>query len=122
MAAAMINLELEAGATFTHEFQWMQQDGTTPVDLTGVTARSQWRTSIDDLTVQEELTTENGKIYITPLLGKVVIHLTALQTSALALTSFVYDIELVYPVNLAGEVVVYRFVKGKVKVSKEVTR
>jgi hypothetical protein len=122
MAAAQIDLAIDQGSTWNQEIQWLQPDGITPVDLSGCTARSQWRASIADTTVLEELTTENGKIVIDTTLGKITFHLSALQTAAITYTSAVYDLEIVWPVNLAGEVVVERIAKGKVKISLEITR
>lgn len=121
MAAALLNLELEQGATFSKVLTWFQEDGITPIDLTGATARSQWRTSIDDATTLLELTTENNRIKIDPTFGKITLHLTATETAALTFTAAVYDLEIQFA-EVSGESYVYRLAKGKVKISKEVTR
>lgn len=117
MKAAQLNLDVEAGATFRYPLELSNSDET-PVDLTGVTARSHWRTSIDDPTVLLELTTENGRLVISG--GVLTIVLFASETTAFTFTSAVYDLELVFP--QAGEPDVVRLLKGKVKISREITR
>ena len=121
MSAAVINLDIEQGATFRQQFQWFNPDGTTPIDLTGCSAKSQWRASIDSTEVLIELSTANGKIVIDAVQGMVTLHLSAVETAALQFTAAVYDLEISFPL-IAGEVPTYRLAKGKIKVSKEITR
>lgn len=122
MAAAIIALAVEKGATFRHSMQWFASDGVTPINLTGCSIRSQWRSATDSTTVEEELTTANSKIILDATQGIITLHLTASETSLLKLTSYVYDIEVVYPANVDGEIVVTRLARGKIKCSNEVTR
>jgi hypothetical protein len=63
-----------------------------------------------------DLTTENDRIVITELEGKVELVISAADTAALSFASGVYDLELVN----GSEVT--RFCGGKVKLSREVTR
>ncbi len=121
MAAVQIPLSIEQGTTFTHTLTWLQPDGVTPINLTGASIKSQWRASIDDPTVLQELSTENGLILVEPTLGKIKIHLPATLTATFTFTSGIYDLE-VYMAAVNGEVPVYRLAKGKIKVSKECTK
>jgi hypothetical protein len=66
-----------------------------------------------------ELTTENGGITIDDAAGKVSLEISAAQTSALTMTSGVYDLEIV---SDDATPVVTRLLAGKVTVSPEVTR
>lgn len=121
MAAANLAIDIEAGATFNKVLTWYQEDGITPIVLTGCTAKAQFRKDIDDATVLLELSTENNRIVIDSLLGKITLHLTAIETNAITFQSAVYDLEI-YFAEQSGEVYTYRLTKGKVKVSKQVTR
>ncbi len=88
-----------------------------PVDLTGFTARAQIRESIDDVDPALSLTTENGGIVLDNTLKTITLLITSAQTTALAITSGVYSLELV---DSAGAVT--RLAEGAVKVSPDVTR
>ena len=123
MVAVTINLDdLEQGVTYDHDFQWLEADGITPIDLTGCTARSEWRESIDSTGVLFSLTTENGRLRIDPILGKIAIHLTEPETKAFTFFAAVYDLEIVFPPLPNAEIPVVRFCKGKIKISREITR
>ena len=94
----------------------VKSDGITPDNLTGYTARMMIRQSIRDDTILDELTTENGRIEITPLDGKLRVLFPSLVTSGYDFTRGVYDLELV-----SGDVVI-RILQGEVEVDLEVTR
>lgn len=119
MAAGKLNLLIEQGATFKHALLVKQGTGVAapPMDLTGYTARMQIRAEIDAATPLIELTTENARITITPLEGKVELLISAADTAALTFETATYDLELI---SAAGEVT--RLVQGNVKLSREVTR
>jgi hypothetical protein len=116
--AGKLDLTIEQGATFRHQLQVKQGDGTgaPAADLTGYTARMQIRTEVGSPNILISLTTENGRITITPLTGLIDLQISATDTAALAFEVAAYDLELVS----AG--VVTRLVQGKVKLSPEVTR
>lgn len=94
----------------------VKSDGSTPDDLSGYTARMMIRQSIRDDTVLDELTTENGRIEITALSGKVVLKFPSSATEGYDFTRGVYDLELV------SGAVVTRILQGEVEVDLEVTR
>ena len=121
MAAALLNLDVEQGATFSKTLTWFQEDGVSVINMTGCTAKSQWRTSADDPTVIVELSTENGRLSIDVATGQIKLHLTNLETAALSFTSCVYDLEVFFT-EVSGETYSYRLCRGKVKLSKSVTK
>lgn len=120
MPAHKLNLEIEQGATFDHSV--IRKSGDTvatavPVDLTGCTARAQFRAEIESTEVLLELTTENGRIQLGGPAGTIRILIDASTTAAIAWESGVYDLEIVFA---GGHV--DRYLAGSVAVSKEVTR
>lgn len=112
------------GAEFREALNWTDSDGN-QIDLTGYTARMQVRKTVDSEDVLLELTTANGRIDLTPVVGppeyNVLLVVEAADTAALQATPFDrkwrYDLELV---PAGGEVV--RMLKGKFVVDLEVTR
>lgn len=88
-----------------------------PQDLTGFTARMQIRRAESATEALFTLTTENGRIALTPAEGRVVLTATATETAALTFTSAVYDLELV---SSGGFVT--RLLEGNVVLDKETTR
>jgi len=121
MAAANLTLEIEQGSTYIEPLNWYQEDGITPIDLTGCTAKAHFRASIDSPDILLELSTENNRIKINPVTGGIDLHLTAVETNAITFQSALYDLEI-YFAEQSGEVYTYRLLKGKVKVSKQITR
>lgn len=117
MPAGKLDLLIEQGATFKHALVVKQGTSATPADLTGFTARMQIRTDVDAASPIIELTTENGRITITPLDGRIDLLIDADDTAAMSFDGGVHDLELV---SAGGEVT--RLVQGKVKLSREVTR
>jgi hypothetical protein len=116
MAAGTYDLFIEQGATFIQDFEYFEPDGTTPIDLTGYTARMQIRSNKASNTALADLTTTNGKLAIDGPNGKVTITIPATDTEGYAFTTGVYDLELV------NGSIVTRFIQGKVTVDPEVTR
>lgn len=119
MAAAKIKFPvIEQGATFTHNFYWLQADGVTPVNLTGCTAKMQIRATVESPTVILELTTENTRITITPLAGKISFLISATDTTNLKeIKNAAYDLEIYHPNGY-----VTRLSQGTVNISPETTR
>jgi hypothetical protein len=118
MTPARYDITIYQGTTYSRTFAFRQANGTTPIDLTGYEARMQIRESVDSETVLLELTTEpaNGRLTINGAAGTVAALVSATDTSAIAWTEGVYDLELVDGLNVS------RPLYGKVRVSPEVTR
>lgn len=131
MIAGVYNLTIEQGSTFGRIFSLQQPDidndptGQTYINiqLTNFTARMQIRRTIDTAGSMIVLTTENGRMTINPNIindptadNEVLISITAADT-ALLNTDGVYDLEIISPSGL-----VYKMVRGNVKLIHEVTR
>lgn len=114
---ATYNFIVYQGTDYAQQLIW-RDNGVTPVNLTGFTARMQIRKRVSSETPFIELTTENGGITLGGALGTIDLHMTPAQTAALSWRGeAVYDLELV-PANGA----VTRLMEGKVILSPEVTR
>ena len=74
------------------------------------------RDLVDSTNIIEILTTENEQIVLDELDGRVDILLTPSETAALAVKSYVYDLELESP---EGEVT--KILSGKLTVRSEIT-
>lgn len=108
---------LYQGATLYKALTWKQNG--LPVDLTGYTGRSQFRSAIDSPTPLLDLTSANGGILIpNPVDGTVYLYATDAATAAINVTKMVYDLELIAPVTLH----VVRLVQGQCVLDPEVTR
>jgi len=123
MSAALQNLTIEQGATWSHSFVVYQPAPVdTPIEslvvenLTGYTSRMQVRRTAESPHVLLELTTENSRIVITPLTGRLDLTVSAATTAALNFDTAVYDLEIVN----AGEVT--KLVRGEVTLVAGVTR
>lgn len=114
---AIINLTIFQGASYVKNFQWLTGDPATPVDLTGCTGRMQARGYYDSGEVYLDLTTENGGITLDSLLGEIQVRVSPEQSSAIELTTLVYDIEILFA---GGQIA--RPIKGKIFIDPEVTR
>jgi len=117
--AAEYDFNVDAGATFQKTITWKNGDGV-PYDLTGATARMHIRKKVSDETVIVSLTTENGKIRITPLGGEIHLYMDDLDTMLLPARS-VYDIEVIMP-STEDRPIVTRILQGAVVCNKNVTR
>ena len=116
MPAAVYDLFIEQGATFLKSITWKASAGD-PVNLTGYTARMQFRSSVSSSTVLATATTEDGRITLGGAAGTIDIEFSDVDTAAFAFVSAVYDLELE---SASGFVT--RLLEGGVEVSKEVTR
>ena len=116
MTAAVYNLYIEQGATFQKTLTWKDSSGN-PINLTGYTARMQFRRSAASADVLYSATTTNGKITLGGVAGTVALVLPAADTELFDFGCAVYDLE----VESSGGTV-YRLLEGGVEVSLEVTR
>ena len=109
------NFYVYRGATFSEQIEWKDESGT-PVNLTGFTARLHMREILEASDPFLTLTTENGGITLGGVAGTIQLLASATQTTAIAATSGVYDLELVSGANVT------RLLEGLVIISPEVTR
>jgi hypothetical protein len=109
--AANYGLEIEAGATFSLEFEYKNDDGTL-FDFTGWTSKAQIRQTPSAASAVEITTAINTATSV------VTISLTANQTSSLTLPNYVWAMELTQ--TAGGRVI--RLVEGAVRVSPEIVR
>lgn len=116
---AEVNLTIDQGATFTHQFTWLDSLQI-PIDLTGYTARMHMRADIDDATTLVELTTENGGISLGGVLGTIDLVIDSDVTAAFTWEYGVYDLEMIS--DAGPPEIVRRLVGGQVSVTPEVTR
>jgi hypothetical protein len=120
MRATRTVLTAIQGSTFEKALN-VQRDGVS-LDLTGVTARLQVRRSFADEAYQSEaplltMTTENGGITVEPLLGKLVLRLTASQTDALrSFTRALFELKASDGTN------VVTLLEGEFRVKKTIVR
>ncbi|MFM9881196.1 MAG: hypothetical protein ACKVOO_12400 [Burkholderiaceae bacterium] len=118
MAALVKNHTIEQGATWVYEFELHAEAVDGPlIDLTGWHADMQVRQAIEAAAVEIELSTDNGRITITPAAGQVRLALSASETATLNFETAVYDLELVGPTGF-----VLRLYKGEITLDKESTR
>ena len=118
MQPAHIDLDVYKGSTFVKVIQWKTGETPVAVNLTGCTARMQIRKSVNDTTVLDTLTTENGKLEIhEPLNGKFKIVIPAEVSTAYTFTSAVYDLEIIFT-----DGTVTRVIEGCLTAAPEVTR
>jgi hypothetical protein len=104
-------LNIDAGATFTRQFEYLNDDGT-PFDLEGFTALFQIRLKPDTELILEtvpEIDLETAMVSLT---------LTAEETALLTEPDYVYGLELIHE---SGEPVI-RLVGGTCLISPEVVR
>lgn len=93
--------------------------GGVALNLTGVTARLQFRTGFaqDAPLILKELTTENGGIAIDPFNGRLTFFLSATETSEFRFKRARFDCELTAP-----DTTVVTILEGIVRITPEVTR
>jgi hypothetical protein len=107
------------GADFVYPITWSSKVGevTTPVDLTGCTARMQARARINDANALFTLTTENGGIVLGGETGRIELVFPADMTSAHTWSRGLFDLEIVLQ---SGKI--RRLCKGPIALDREVTR
>lgn len=113
--AAYQELEIEQGADWDDELLLVDANGAA-INLTGYTARCDFRRRLEDSDALISLTTDNGRIVITPLTGSVLRVLTSAETTMLEWRNAVHDLKLISPSG-----VVTRISAGPTTVSPQVT-
>tara|TARA_Y100001938_G_scaffold108939_1_gene148875 strand:- start:5193 stop:5534 length:342 start_codon:yes stop_codon:yes gene_type:complete len=113
MAAVYVsNLVINAGATFSQQFDLAQSDDSSPLDLTGYTIAAQ---------IRKHAGSSNSVAFTATAMdavnGLVLISLTPVQTASLKTGRHVYDIVIT---DSAGDKT--RVVEGSVLVREGVTR
>jgi len=88
-----------------------------PIDLTNLVARMQIRSRLEDDTVIQELTTENGLINVDNVKKTITLTIPALTTAQYSFTNAVYALELI---TSGGQVT--PFIQGSITLVKEVVR
>lgn len=119
MQPATIDLTIYKGATFSKGIQWKTGSSPVPVNLTGCTARMQIRKTVNDSTILDTLTTENGRLVIEDAVnGKIRINIAPEISTAYTFNIGVYDLEIVFPSTGRIE----RIIEGCFSAIPEVTR
>ena len=114
MPAGIYHFTCEQGATFTRDVEVTNFDDTVR-SLAGFTARMQVRKDLAAASALIELTTENGRIAITPNTGTVSLSISAADTAALQFSG-IYDLELI-----GARAVVERLLQGLFNLDENVT-
>lgn len=113
--AAYQELEIEQGADWDDELLLVYANGAA-IDLTGYTARCDFKRRLEDADALISLTTGNGRIVITPTTGAVLRSLTGAETTTLEWRNAVHDLKLISPSG-----VVIRVSAGPATVLPQVT-
>jgi hypothetical protein len=114
MLAGLLDIEIEQGATFNLVFVYQDENGDA-INLTGMAGRMQLRRQYNSPSPLLSLTTENGRITITPLEGKITLNISATDTATLT-GSGVYDLEII------NGSTVNRILEGSYKICAEATK
>lgn len=107
--ATQYNLPIDAGATFTQEFEYLDAAGD-PIDLTGYTATFQIRNTPEDALVLEKTPS------ITLLTAVIGVTLSATETADLDRDAYRWGIEL-----SSGSTVI-RLIEGYAYVAREIVK
>ena len=114
--AVTYNTVIDQGADWYITFYYDNPDGS-PVNISGYTAALQMRTSPLAKTTVLSLSTGGNGIQINGPQGRIDVHATNVQTSAITNGKYSYDLEITSPQN-----VVTRLVQGTIEVSPQTTR
>jgi hypothetical protein len=93
--AVQKNLEVDQNATFTFKVQYTLEDGVTPIDLTGSSAKMQARDVKGGNQLAFTLTSPNGGITINGPDGTLDLKMTPTQTNKLFYPKSSYDIMVI---------------------------
>lgn len=115
MSASVINLTIEAGASFYQALRLINKADSTPFPLNGWTGRAQMRRRSRSAEPVVDFTVEVPD----PAEGLIVMRLTAPQTSAITVPSGYYNLEIQ---NDADPDTVIRLAEGTVAVKLDVSR
>ena len=110
--AAILNLIIDQGTTFSKQIAVFETDGITVQNLTGATATSQLRKNYTSTNYETINATINS-----PTTGIIVMSLTAVETAALKAGRYVYDLQVTY-----SDATVNRIIEGVITVRPEVTK
>lgn len=119
MAAGVLDLYIEQGATFTRTIT-LESAPATPIDLTGYTARGKIKTGATATTsVADFVCTISA-----PLTGVIIVSLTSTITAGIPTTGDKYSslAKYYYDIEIESGGVVTRILNGQVTVSPEVTK
>jgi len=114
MTTDIYDITIDQGATFSLTITW--EISSSPVDLTGYSARMQARHSVNASATFIDIDS-GSEIVLGGVLGTLAITLSDTVTAAITEQCGVYDLELV-----SGAGVVTRLLQGSITVSREVTR
>lgn len=113
--AATYNINLVAGDTLEMTVSMVKADNT-PFDLTGYTAKSQIRKTVDDSVVLAEFTVMNGPLGTD---GKIKLRVEAAETEIFRINpTSVYDVEITNTADTTKRTILC----GSITSVKDVTR
>lgn len=93
--AANYSIVIDQGATVSRVFTWYQQDGVTPVNLTGFTAHMQVRDEPQGAgNLLADYSTSGGQIALGSTAGTITLTVPAATTAAYSFTSGYYDLHM----------------------------
>lgn len=118
MPAAEYNFTIEKGTSFVIAFEY-KDDNNIPIDITNWCARIRWIEDQETPVIRTFVTNTRNNDYeftIDPLLGKVVLKLSAAFTASLNFLNARYDFELQEPNDLfsGGGKKIFRILQGNV--------
>lgn len=118
MPAAEYNFSIEKGTSFVIAFEY-KDDSNIPINITNWCARIRWIEDQSTPTTRTFITNTRNNDYeftIDPLLGKVVLKLSAAFTASFNFGSARYDFELQEPNDLytGGGRKIFRILQGSI--------
>jgi hypothetical protein len=118
MAASEYNFTIEKGTSFVIAFEY-KNDQNIPINITNWCARIRWIEDQQTPTVRTFITNTRNNNYeftIDPLLGKVILKLSAEFTASFNFNSARYDFELQEPNDLysGGGKKIFRILQGSI--------
>jgi hypothetical protein len=119
MSAGRYDFKIKQGNPFSKIMYYTDKDNN-PLNLTGYKAKMQIRDKPSGK-IYSTLTTENGKIIITPLEGKIELLIPMLETKTFEFCKAVYDLDIYTELN--GEIdYIDTILEGIVVIEKEITK
>jgi len=112
--AQCINYTAYLGDTLIQELEYTEEDGVTPVPMSGYTARLQVKDTASDSVFHVELTQASG-IALADTLPNISFEIPLI--SPFIVGRFVYDLEVI-----DGSGIVTTLITGSIKVLQDVTR
>lgn len=103
---------IKKGSTFQSLLTWYEEDFVTPINLTGYTARMYLTRGNCSEKIVFNLTTENGRITLTPLTGEILLNISATDTGSM-------NGEYSYFLELISGAYVNRILRGQVTIDPE---